>query len=150
MRHRGDDAAKLYAVASSRREPRSRPAYQALLEAITDGSVRTVLVWHTDRLHRQPTELETWIGAAERHGAVVQTVQAGNLDLATPSGRMVARMLGAAARYEVEHKIARQRAASEQAAAAGRRSGGEVSSKLPAVNSILVGHEMSQFFGVLI
>ena len=108
--------------ASSLKRP--RPAYQALLEAITDGSVRTVLVWHTDRLHRQPTELETWIGAAERHGAVVQTVQAGNLDLATPSGRMVARMLGAAARYEVEHKIARQRAASEQAAAAGRRSGG--------------------------
>lgn len=33
------------------------------------------------------------------------TVKTGYLDLTTPSGRTVARQLGALARYEVEHKV---------------------------------------------
>jgi len=60
----------------------------------------------------------------ERLDVAVQTVQAGVLDLATPAGRLVARMLGASARYEVEHKSARTRRAQLQAAQAGRWLGG--------------------------
>lgn len=83
---------------------KDRPAYRALLEAVRAGQVDVVLAWHTDRLHRRPLELEEWIDACEAHGVTVHTVKAGKLDLATASGRMVARMLGSAARYESEQK----------------------------------------------
>ncbi len=84
-----------------------RPAYRALLDAIRAGKVDAVLTWHSDRLHRSPTELEEWIEVCDPRGVGVHTVKAGPLDLATPAGRMVARQLGAVARYESEHRSER-------------------------------------------
>ncbi|MFI7508648.1 recombinase family protein [Micromonospora aurantiaca] len=101
-----------------------RPAYERLLADIGAGRVRALLAWHTDRLHRSPRELERFVDLAERTGLQVQTVQAGKLDLATASGRMVARMLGAAARYESEHKADRIRSKLAEVASAGRPHGG--------------------------
>lgn len=49
---------------------------------------------------QRPAELEDYITVCERHGVLTHTVQAGLLDLSTPSGRLVARQLGAVARYE--------------------------------------------------
>ena len=83
-----------------------------------------MLAWHTDRLHRSPTELEDYVDVCERRKVVTQTVKAGELDLTTPSGRAVARTLGAWARFEVEHKSERTRRAQRQAAEAGRWLGG--------------------------
>jgi site-specific DNA recombinase len=103
---------------------KARPQYKALLDAIEAGAVKGVLAWHPDRLHRSPRELETYIDASERHGVVTHTVQAGMWDLSTPSGRMVARQLGAVARYESEHKGERIRAARQQQAKAGGFHGG--------------------------
>jgi site-specific DNA recombinase len=60
---------------------------------------------------------------SERHRVDTVTVQAGELDLATTSGRMVARMLGAAARHESEQKGERVRRVRQQAAHAGRAHG---------------------------
>ncbi|BBG04600.1 MULTISPECIES: recombinase family protein [Pseudonocardia] len=104
---------------------KARPGYLALLDDVRAGRVDVVLCWHTDRLHRSPAELEEWIAACDPHGVEVHTVKAGPLDLATPSGRMVARQLGAVARYEVEHMIERQKSAKAQAASAGRYRGGQ-------------------------
>jgi DNA invertase Pin-like site-specific DNA recombinase len=101
-----------------------RPGYRALLEDLRTGRADAVLAWHTDRLHRSPRELEEYIVAAESQGAPTHFVKAGALDLATPSGRLVARQLGAVARYEVEHLIERQKAAKLQAARGGRFRGG--------------------------
>lgn len=101
-----------------------RPGYKALLADLEAGAAESVVCWHTDRLHRRPVELEAYIAVCEPRGVVTQTVKAGDLDLATPSGRMVARMLGSAARYEVEHMIERQQAAKLQASTAGRWKGG--------------------------
>ena len=53
-------------------------------------------------------------------GIVTHSVKAGALDLATPSGRAVARTLCAWARFESEHKGERIRAARRQAAEQGR------------------------------
>src|SRR4051794_19513154 len=100
------------------------PRYRALLDDLEQGRADAVLVWHTDRLHRRPLELEHYIDVCDPRGVITQTVKAGPLDLATPSGRMVARMLGSAGRYEVEHMIERQQAAKLQAAAAGGGEGG--------------------------
>jgi site-specific DNA recombinase len=103
-----------------------RPRYLELLAAIRAGRVDGVLAWHTDRLHRSPIELEDYITACTAEGRELPTccVKAGALDLSTPSGRMVARQLGAVARYESEHRSERVRAASLQRAQAGRRCGG--------------------------
>ncbi|BCO97645.1 recombinase family protein [Mycobacterium intracellulare] len=101
-----------------------RPGYEALLSAIRSGAVHGVLAWHPDRLHRSPRELETYIDACDKHGVETHTVQAGHWDLSTPSGRMVARQLGAVARFESEHKGERIRAARQQQASAGEFHGG--------------------------
>src|SRR5215218_3344003 len=102
-----------------------RPGYRALLADLRAGVADAVIVWHTDRLHRHPSELEEYLSICERPpGIPTQTVKAGELDLITPSGRMVARQLGAVARYEVEHMIERQQRARLQAATAGRWGGG--------------------------
>lgn len=101
-----------------------RPAYQQLLADIEAGIVDVVIAWHPDRLHRSPLELEHFIALLERTGATVQTVTAGVYDLSTPAGRMNARIVGATARHESEHKSARARRKARELAEAGKVSGG--------------------------
>lgn len=101
-----------------------RPGYLALLGDIRSGAVDAVLAWHSDRLHRSPVELEEYIAACDPRGVPTHCVKAGPLDLSTPSGRLVARQLGAVARYEVEHSIERQQRAKLQAATSGKWKGG--------------------------
>ena len=103
---------------------RPRPAYRALLDAVREGRVGAVLAWHPDRLHRRAAELEEFVTLAEEHRLAVQTVTAGTVDLSSASGRMVARMLGAAAQHEVDHARERMRRAKEQMAADGKYRGG--------------------------
>lgn len=101
-----------------------RPGYQALLDEIRAGKTDAVIAWHTDRLHRSPVELEDYVAACEAHNVKTQTVKAGHIDLSSASGLMVARMLGATARYEVDHGIERQRRAKQRSAEAGKWKGG--------------------------
>lgn len=103
---------------------KTRPEYRAMLDAVRAGRVRGILAWHTDRLHRRPVELEEFITLAEAHDLKVQTEKSGDLNLSTPGGRMVARMLGAAARAEVDTMKERIRAAKDDAAAKGKYRGG--------------------------
>jgi site-specific DNA recombinase len=100
-----------------------RPQYAALLEAVRAGSISGIVAWHPDRLHRSPKELEEFIALVEVNKVVVETVQAGQWDLSTSSGRLVARQLGSVARYESEHKSERVRRALEQRATMGRPHG---------------------------
>lgn len=101
-----------------------RPGYRALLDEIRDGTVDAVVAWHTDRLHRSPVELEDYVALCEAQGVATHTVKAGHIDLATPSGRLVARQLGSVARYEVEHAIERMQRAKLRSATAGTWKGG--------------------------
>lgn len=103
-----------------------RPGYEALLEAIRSRRAEVVLAWHTDRLHRDMTELEGYIDACGegKGGVPTYTVKGGELHLDTSSGRTIARILAAIARGEVEHMIERQKSAKERIRAAGGRQGG--------------------------
>jgi site-specific DNA recombinase len=103
---------------------RRRPGYEALCETLESGRAQAVIAWHTDRLHRRPSELESFIDLCERKGIEVRTVKSGSLDLSNPTGRMVARLLGAAARHEVEHMVERAKRAKQQAAVDGKFRGG--------------------------
>lgn len=101
-----------------------RPGYMRLLADLADGQVDGVVAWHPDRLHRSPAELEQFIAVIEASGAAVATVQAGDLDLSTASGRMTARIVGAVARHESEHKAERQKRKHAELARAGKVGGG--------------------------
>ncbi|NUS83630.1 MAG: recombinase family protein [Streptomyces sp.] len=103
---------------------RPRPGYTNMLAALRAGTYGTVLAWHTDRLHRRPTELEEYIDVCEPRRIATRTVQAGAIDLTTAAGRLMARQLGSMARYEVEHMIERQKRAREQKVQRGEYCGG--------------------------
>ena len=102
-----------------------RPAYQQMMADLAAGRINAIVAWHHDRLHRSPAELETFIPAIEAAGAAIATVRAGDLDLSTPSGRAVARTLGAWARFESEHKSDRIRRKLAQNAVTGKPHGGK-------------------------
>jgi len=101
-----------------------RPGYRDLLACIASGGTDAVLVWHTDRLHRSPAELEEYITLCETTGVRTITVKAGVLDLASPAGLVMARTLGAFARYEVDHARERMHRAKQRSADAGKWKGG--------------------------
>lgn len=102
-----------------------RLAYLRLLEDLRGGRFGTVVAWHTDRLHRSPLELEEYIKVCEEQGVATVTCKAGHIDLETPSGRAVARTLGAWARFESEHKSDRIKRAMQQVRDSGRFTGGQ-------------------------
>jgi DNA invertase Pin-like site-specific DNA recombinase len=100
-----------------------RPGYRGLLDDLQAGLFHAVVVWDLDRLHRRPKELEEFLELAdERHVALASV--GGEVDLATPQGRMVARIKGAVARQEAEQIGRRVRRKFDQLAAAGRVSNG--------------------------
>jgi site-specific DNA recombinase len=101
-----------------------RPGYKRLVELVKAGAVDAVVVWHNDRLTRSPRELEDLIAFVEATNVVIATVTAGDYDLATPTGRMVARIVGATARQESEHKSERNRRKARELAQAGKLTGG--------------------------
>jgi DNA invertase Pin-like site-specific DNA recombinase len=90
-----------------------RPAYQAMLTDIRNGSLGAVVVWHLDRLHRQPIELEQFMILADQHHLALATVT-GEVDLSTDDGQFMARIIGAVAKKEHDRKVARMRARFQQ------------------------------------
>ena len=98
---------------------KARPAYLRVLEMARAGAVDTIVVWHVDRLTRRLVDLEEVIGICEASNVRLATVT-GDLDLATDTGRMLARILASVARGEVERKGARQRRANKQRAESGK------------------------------
>jgi site-specific DNA recombinase len=100
-----------------------RPEFDAMRELIHQGDIDLLLAWHPDRITRQPRELEDLIDLLEVTQTNVRTVQAGEYDLGTPSGRMTARVVGAVARAESEHKSVRLRRKHLELAEGGKLSG---------------------------
>ena len=106
-------------TANGKRRAAKRPAFDDLCEDIRNGAVGKVAVWHEDRLVREPRELEDFIDLAEEYNVELANVE-GKVDLSTPGGRMFVRMKGTVAKYEVEQKGLRQKAANEERAKRGR------------------------------
>lgn len=103
---------------------RRRPGFEQLVKMLEAGQVSSVVTYHADRLYRRTVDLERLVDVVEGTGAQVRTVAAGNIDLNTASGRMVARMLGAAAQGESERMGERIKAKGDELAATGRPPGG--------------------------
>ncbi|MFE4918978.1 recombinase family protein [Streptomyces sp. NPDC056661] len=105
-------------TAADRRK--KRKDYLRMLEDVKSGHIDAMVSWHPDRVYRQPAELEDLIIIVEEHKTEIATVKAGDLVLSTPTGRLVARMLGAIAKYEVEHKQERILRKVQELVAAGK------------------------------
>jgi site-specific DNA recombinase len=106
------------------RRYRERPAYRELLAAIRAGQVAAVLATETERLHRDMRELLDYIDACQLHDVPTYTVRAGQYDLSTSSGRMVAKILAAKAEHEIEVMKDRMRAARVHKVSRGQWVGG--------------------------
>ncbi len=102
---------------------RQRPAYSRLLADIAAGRVDAVVVYRLDRLHRRPIELETFMPLCEKHGVALASV-AGDVDLATPEGKLHARIMGSVAAHEAAMVAARQRRKHQETAEGGGSHGG--------------------------
>lgn len=103
---------------------RTRPGFEAMLSAIEGGKLRAVIGWNLDRLTRNPRDRMRLIEACSRHRVTIALVRGAEIDPTTPTGRMVAGILGEVAEHEIAQKADRQRRAAEQAVAAGRPVGG--------------------------
>ncbi|HEV2415601.1 MAG TPA: recombinase family protein [Candidatus Dormibacteraeota bacterium] len=103
---------------------KKREGYETLLRRIRTGQVRGLVCWHPDRLHRNMDELADFIDLINASGAGVATVQGGDYDLTTASGRMTARIVGSVAQHESEHKSERIRSKMLELQRAGKFTGG--------------------------
>lgn len=101
-----------------------RAEYARMLHDLRTGSINAVLVYHLDRLHRQPKELEEFFEVCKEAGVDDLATVTGRIDLADPDGQFQARILGAVAKKESDDKSRRIRRKHEEIAVNGRVSGG--------------------------
>lgn len=103
---------------------KNRPGYRAMLEAIREGEADAVLVWHVDRLHRRPIELEEFVNTCtDAHVTDLATVH-GDLNLGNGDGLLIARLMAAVAANESDAKSRRSKRKMLELAQAGKPSGG--------------------------
>jgi site-specific DNA recombinase len=101
-----------------------RPAYTRLLDAVKRGEIDRIVVWKYDRLYRQPRELERLLDLAESSKLTIQAVMAGPIDLATSTGRTMARVVVAFSNQASEDTRERVKRQKEQAKKDGKLLGG--------------------------
>ena len=100
-----------------------RPEYERMLADLAAGIRDAVIVYHLDRLHRRPRELEDFLDLYDRARFRAACVT-GEIDLGTHDGRFQARILGAVARKESDDKSRRLIRKHLELAQAGKVSGG--------------------------
>jgi DNA invertase Pin-like site-specific DNA recombinase len=101
-----------------------RPEYERLLHDLRSRRIDGVVVWHLDRLHRHPRDLEAFLDLCDQAHVETLACVTGDVDLGSHVGRLTARMLGGLARYESDHKSERILRKHEELATAGKPSGG--------------------------
>jgi len=101
-----------------------RVEYERMLDDIRAGRIDGVLVYHLDRLHRQPKELEEFFEVCKLAGVDSLATVTGRIDLADPDGQFQARILGAVAKKESDDKSRRIRRKHDELALNGKVSGG--------------------------
>jgi site-specific DNA recombinase len=103
---------------------KGRPEYARMLDDLRSGVIDGVVVWHLDRLHRQPKELEEFFDVCKAARVDRLASVTGDIDLADHDGQFMARILGAVAKKESDDKSRRIRRKHEELAERGKRSGG--------------------------
>jgi DNA invertase Pin-like site-specific DNA recombinase len=99
---------------------KKRPAFDAMLRAIENGEIDTVVAWSLDRLTRNARDRLALVDACRKHGTIISVVKGSDMDPTTASGRLVIGVLGEAAQMEIDMKSERQTAAARQRSTLGR------------------------------
>lgn len=81
---------------------RKRPAWDQLLAAVQAGEIDAIIVYHGDRMIRQPFDLETLISLAESRGLRIAS-PSGTRDLDSPDDRFILRIEAAQACRESDN-----------------------------------------------
>jgi DNA invertase Pin-like site-specific DNA recombinase len=100
----------------------SRPALNELLADVHQRRCDIVLVWKLDRLGRSLRHLVNTLAELEARGVTFVSLR-DNLDLSTPSGRLMFNVIGAMAEFERALIQERVRAGLRNARAKGKRLG---------------------------
>lgn len=87
---------------------RKRPAWDRMLADIEAGEIDAIIVYHGDRLIRQPYDLERLIGIADTRGIRIASVS-GTRDLDSPDDRFILRIEAAQACRESDNTSRRTR-----------------------------------------
>jgi len=103
---------------------RVRPAYEELLRDLESGVVDGLVAYHSDRLYRQPADLERLINVIELARVPIAVVAEGDIDLSHATGRGLARVIGSFNRMQSERSSERIRRKHLELAQAGRPTGG--------------------------
>jgi len=96
-----------------------RPAYERMLADMDAGAIDGVVAWHADRLYRKVSDLGQLVDVCKANDVQISTVKGGNIDLTTPTGRLVAGLLAQVATYEGEAKADRWKRSWRQGREAG-------------------------------
>ena len=101
-----------------------RPQYERMLEAMREGRVNAVLVYHLDRLTRRPKELEEFVEICDQAGIKHLSTVQGDVNIGTGDGLLIARIQAAVAANESASKSRRAKSKMRQVAEAGMPHGG--------------------------
>jgi site-specific DNA recombinase len=101
-----------------------RPQYRRMLDDLASGRIDAVLVWHPDRLHRRPIELEEFVEVCKRAAVDDVAYVGGTLPVGQEDGLLVARILAAVASDSSAKTAKRIRRKNDERALAGLPVGG--------------------------
>lgn len=99
---------------------KKRPAYERMLLDLSEGRRDGVIVWHMDRLHRRPIELERFVDTCTRSGVRDGVTLSGDIDLAKGDGLLMAHLLSAVAANESDSKRRRGQRKAREIAESGK------------------------------
>jgi site-specific DNA recombinase len=111
-------------VSATSRKP--RPQWEEMLVHIRSKEISGIVVTDNDRLYRTLEDVVVLLKIAKTTPLTIHGVRTGDLDLATPSGQMLASMLASAASFEVMQKGIRSARKNLETAKNGGYHGGPV------------------------
>ena len=97
-----------------------RPAMTELLALVEAGEVDHLLIWRWDRLSRDQGDFARLVKLFGEHGVTVHSVNEGDLDLASASGKMQVGVTGVFAQYYRDQIVENTKMGQRQAAEKGR------------------------------
>jgi site-specific DNA recombinase len=97
-----------------------RPKMRELLTLVKADAVSDLVIWRWDRLSRDQGDFATLVKLFERHHVKVHSVNEGDLDLASASGRIQIGVHGVFAQYYRDQIVENTRMGQRQAAEQGR------------------------------
>ena len=90
-----------------------------MLRSIEGGEIDAIVAWAPDRIYRRLADLEELIAIIDKQNVAIRTVKAGEFDLSTAMGKMLARILGSVAQGEGDMKSERWKRSIRQRREAG-------------------------------